>query len=69
MDKEAIFPSSGLYHSQQLYHAHFFLLKIITLTIPTDTGEGPNTRGRKGASTSEHKTRKTSPIHQPTKKT
>jgi len=45
------FPSSGPYHSQQLYYACLFMFKIITPTIQIDTGEGPNTRGRQGAST------------------
>jgi hypothetical protein len=41
----------------------------ITPVIQTDIGEGPNTRGRNGALTSEHKVRKTSPIHEPPKQT
>jgi len=69
MDKEAIFPLSGPYHTQQLYNSHLLWFKIITSTIHTDIGEGPNTRGKKGALTSGHKTNKTSPIHEPTSKT
>jgi hypothetical protein len=43
MDKEAILPSSGPYQCQQLYDSHVLCFKIITLTIQTDIGEGPNT--------------------------
>jgi hypothetical protein len=32
------------------------VLQIIASTIHNDIGEEPNTRGRKGASTSDHKT-------------
>jgi hypothetical protein len=42
--------------------------KIITSTTQTDNAEENNRRERKGASTSDHKTRKASHIHQPTKK-
>jgi hypothetical protein len=38
------------------------------LIIQTDNSEENNRRDRKGASTSDHKTRKASHIHQPTKK-
>jgi len=55
--------------AQQLHHSHFLWFKIITLTIQTDIGEGPNIRGEKGALTSDRKTQKTSPVHEPTKKT
>ena len=55
------------YHSQQLYHSRLLWFNIITLTIQTDTGEGLNRRGGKGALTSDHKTRKTSPIREPSK--
>jgi hypothetical protein len=37
-------------------------------TVQTDIGEGPNTRDGKDASNSDHKTRKTSPLHQPNKR-
>ena len=69
MDKEVVLPSSGPYHSQQHYHSHLLWFKIITSAIQTDIGGGPNTRGRKGALTSDCKTKKTSPIHESTKKT
>jgi len=69
MDKEAVLPSSEPYHSQQLYHSHLLWFKIITPTIQTDIGVGPNTRVRKGASTSGCKTNKTGPINESTKKT
>ena len=69
MDKEAILPSSGPYHSQQLYHSCLLWFKINTPTFQTDIDEEPNTRGRKGASTSDRKTKKTSPVHEPTKMT
>jgi len=69
MDKEAIFPSSGPYHTQQLYNSHPLWFKIITPTIHTDIGEGPNTTDKKGASTSGRMTNKASPIHEPTSKT
>ena len=69
MDKEDIFTSSGPYRSQQLYHSHFLWFKIITLTFQTDIGEDPSTSGRKDASTTNHKTKKTSPIHKPNTKT
>jgi len=68
-DKEATVPSSGPFHSNQLYHSHLLSFKIITMTIQTDTGEGPNIKGRKGTLSLDHKTQKTSPIHVPTKKT
>jgi len=63
VDKESILPSSGPYHSRLLW------LKIITLTVQTDIGEGPIKRGGKGTLTSDHKSEKTSPIHEVTKKT
>jgi hypothetical protein len=63
VDKEAILPSSGPYHSCLLW------FKIITPTIQTDIGEGPITRGGKGVLTSNRKSEKTSPIHEVTKKT
>jgi hypothetical protein len=69
MDKEAILPSSGPNHPQQLYHSHLSWFKIITPTIQTDIGEGPSIRDRKGASTSYHKTKKTSSFHDPNTKT
>jgi len=69
MEKEAIFPPSRPYHTQQLYNSHLLWFKIITLTIQTDISEGPNTRGKKGASTSDCKTNKTGPIHKSTSKT
>jgi hypothetical protein len=69
MGKEAIFPPSGPYYTQQLYNSHLLWFKIITLTIQTDTGEGPNKISKKGALTSGRKTNKTSLIHEPTSKT
>jgi len=69
MDKDAILPFSGPYHSLQLYHSHFLWFKIITLSFQTDISEGSNTRVRKGPLTSDCKTKKTSPIHEPMKKT
>jgi hypothetical protein len=63
MDKEAILPSSGPYHS------HLLWFRIITLSVQTDVAEGSNARSRKGALTSDCKTKKSSPIHEPTKKT
>jgi len=42
--------------------------KIITLTLQIDTGEKPNTRYERDASTPYHQTTKTSPIHQQIKK-
>lgn len=42
--------------------------KIITLTLQIDTGEKPNTRDERDASTPYHQTTKTSPIHQQIKK-
>jgi len=48
MDKEDLLPSSGPYHSQQHYHSCLFWFKIVTLTIQTAIGEGPNTRGEEG---------------------
>jgi len=43
MDKEDLL--SGPYHSQQHYHSCLMWFKIVTLTIRTVIGEGPNTRG------------------------
>ena len=68
MSEEAILTSSGPYHSQQRYNSCLLWFKIITLTIQTDIGEGPNIRGGKGALTSGYKPKKTSPTHKPTKK-
>jgi hypothetical protein len=65
MFKEALLPAYGPYHFQQLYQSCLLCLKIITLTIRTDIGQGLNTRGGKGASTSDHKVKKTSPINEP----
>jgi len=45
------------------------VVQIITQPIQTDIGEGPNTRGRKSVSTSDCKTKKTSPTHKSTKNT
>jgi hypothetical protein len=50
MEIEAILTSPGPYHSQQFYHSCLLWFKIITLTILTDTGEGPNIRREKVAS-------------------
>lgn len=61
MDKEAILPSFGPYYSQQLYHSHLLWFKIITPTIQTDIGEGPSTRGKKGALTSDQRQRRQAP--------
>jgi hypothetical protein len=69
MDEEAILPTLGPYHPQQLYHSDLLWFKIITPTIETDIVEGTTTRGRKGALNSDHKTRKTSPFHHPNTKT
>lgn len=44
-------------------------LKIITLTSQTDTGKERNATDREGAFKSNHKTRKTSPIHHPNERT
>lgn len=56
-----------------IFITHFLAraIKDVTPTIHTYTVEGPNTRtrGRKGALTSDHKIRKTIPIHEPTKQT
>jgi hypothetical protein len=65
MDKYAIFPSSELCNSQQLYHSHLLLVQNYH-TENSDwqwwaTGEGNYTWGWKGASTSDHKTRKMIP--------
>jgi len=69
MSEEAIHPSAGPYHSQQLYNSYLLCFKIITVTIRADTGEGPNMRGGKGALTSDYEPKKTSATHKPTKKT
>ena len=55
----------GPYHFQQLYHSCLSCFKIITLTVQTDIGEGLNTRGGKGALTSDRKMKKTSLINEP----
>ena len=49
MDKEAIFPPCGPYHSQQFDHSHFLWFKIIAPTVAADSGKGTNTRRKKGA--------------------
>jgi len=67
MDKKAIFPPFGIYHSQHCYHSCLVWFKIITTTIQTDVGEGRNTRDREGASNADHKARKTCSIHHTTK--
>jgi hypothetical protein len=67
--KKVFLPYSGPYHSQQLYHSCLMWFKINTLTFQTDIDEGPNTRDEKGASISDCKTKKMSPIHKPNKKT
>jgi hypothetical protein len=69
MEKEAVFPPSVPYHSQQFYHSCLLQFKIITSAIQTDNGDRPNTRGEEGVMNSDHRTWKTSPIHQPTKMT
>jgi hypothetical protein len=51
MGEEAILPSSGPYHSQQLYHSRLLWFKSIIPIIQTDTSEGPNTTGGMGALT------------------
>ena len=49
MDKEAIFPTSGPYHSQQSDHSHFLFFKIITPTVTADIVNGKNRRHEKFA--------------------
>jgi len=66
MDKEAIFPPFGIYHSQHCCHSRLVWFKIMTVIIQTD-GEGRNTRDREGASNADHKARKTCSIRQTTK--
>jgi len=66
MEKEDIFPPTGPYHSQQFCCSCLLWFKIFTPTIQTDFGEKPSTRGEKGSSTSDCKTRTSSPIHRPT---
>jgi hypothetical protein len=61
MDKEAIFPPSGHYRSQEFHHSHLLWFKMITPTIQTSSAERPNTKGTKDTLTSDHITRKTSP--------
>jgi len=69
MDKEKdTFLPFGFYHSQPFYHSCLLYFNIIPLTIQTDNGKGPNRREEKRAMNSDHKARKTNPIHQPTKK-
>ena len=69
MDKEAILPTYGPCHFQQLYHSCLLCFKIITLTLQTDIGEGLNTRGGNGASISDCKMKKTGPINEPNTET
>jgi len=73
--------ADGLGNGQRSYSSTFWTLPFSTAlsflalvvqnyhTTWTDNGEGPNTRGRKGATTSGRKPEKTSPIHNSTKKT
>ena len=68
-NNKAVLPSYVPYHFQHLYHSCILWFKITTPIIQTDIGEGPNTRGGKGASTSDSKSKKTSPIHEPNTKT
>ena len=58
MDKKNYFFTTGPYHS------HLLWFKIIIPIIQTDNGEGANTRVGKE---SDHKMRKSSPIHKLTK--
>jgi hypothetical protein len=60
MDKEAIFPPSGIYHSQQRYHSCLLWMKMITLTIQTDIAEDLVQDGESPVN-SYHKARKTKP--------
>jgi len=66
--------ADGLQNGQMRYSSIFWtlpfstavsfsplVLQIIASTIHTDIGEGPNTRGRKGALTSDHKTWRQTP--------
>jgi hypothetical protein len=69
MDKEPIFLSSGPYLAQLLYNSGLLWFKIITLTVQTNTGEEATTRGGNVPSISDHKTRMTNPIRQPTENT
>jgi hypothetical protein len=68
-DREAILPTYGPYHFQQLYHSCLLCFKIITLTIQTDIGQELSTKGGTGATTSDRKMKKTSPINEPDTKT
>jgi hypothetical protein len=65
MDKEASFPSSGIYHSQQ-YHSCLLWFRTIILTVRTD-GEGPITGEGESALNLDNKARKMSPIYLLTK--
>jgi hypothetical protein len=63
VDKEAIVLPSGSYHSLQLYYSCLLRLEIITSTVQTDIGEGPEDRKIKpihqAAKKSQHKTHPT----------
>jgi hypothetical protein len=51
MDKEGIFPPSGLYRLKQFYHSRFLFFKTITSAVQADIAQGPNTRDGESTST------------------
>jgi hypothetical protein len=59
-NKNIVFSCSG-----QIYSPHVLWIKIITLIFQTFLGQGPNTRRRVGALTTDHPTGKKNPFHQP----
>jgi hypothetical protein len=50
LHKEATFPPSGIYQSQECCHSRLLWHKMFTLTIQTDVVKGHNTRDWKGVS-------------------
>jgi hypothetical protein len=58
---KAIFPSPISLNSEQFYSHHLLRLKIIIPMFHICIGQGPNTWGKQGASTTDNSTEKTIP--------
>jgi hypothetical protein len=66
MDEKIVLSPSGPLNFEQLYSPHFLWFKINSSIFQAYLGQGPNTRGGEGASTTDHPTGQTNYIHQST---
>jgi hypothetical protein len=61
--KKKFFSLPGTFSSEQFHFPHFLWLQIILQEFQTSHGQGSNRQGCKGASTSNHPTVETIPLH------